>query len=70
MKLNSQECKDALSNYNVTNDMEGMAINVLITEPKLIPLLPGLGDYTSEQLDELTETIIRIRKELDIEVEA
>jgi len=72
MKLGSVECIKVLENYEVKNDIEMMAIKVLLVPYERaheIVDLPGMADLTGEQIDELAKTIGKIRDDLSIEEE-
>lgn len=66
MKLDSKECKEALNNYKVTNDIEKMAIKVLIVKEEDVVKIPGLLNMSDEQMHELARVIREIRSNIGI----
>jgi len=67
MKLESEECKKALKEYKTTNEVEKLAVKILLTDACEVVNIPGMTDLTGEQIDELASVIGDIRDNLGIE---
>ena len=67
MRLNSEECKKALREYQVKNDMETLAVKVLLTIDEDVVNIPELEDMSNDKIDELADTIGEIREAMKIE---
>ncbi len=70
MKLDSSECKQALRTYKAENDMEELAIKVLLANAEDVVDIPGIEDMYDKQIDELAKVVGHIRNKLGIEDEA
>ena len=70
MKLDSSECKQVLRTYKVENDMEELAIKVLLANAEDVVDIPGIEDMYDKQIDELAKVIGHIRNKLGIKEEA
>jgi hypothetical protein len=65
MNADSEMCRRLLKRgYPVKNDIERLAIEVLKAEPEDVVDIPGITDMDDNQIDELAETIRRIRKDI------
>ena len=69
MKLNSKECKTALENYQIKNNVEKLAIEVLLAKAEDIVSIPEIAAMDDDALDELAVKITNIRTEVGIEDE-
>lgn len=67
MELESEECREKLRCYEVKNDSEKMAIEVLICDVDDVVNVPGIQDLSNEQIDDLAEAIRRIRKDIGVD---
>jgi hypothetical protein len=70
MKLDSKECREALKRYKVENNMEELAIAVLLAKDEDVVDIPGILDLQDTQIDELARVIKCIRDIIGIEEEA
>jgi len=69
MKLNSKECKKALKRYRGKNDIEKLAIKILLARSEDVVDMPGIQDMGNKRIDELANVIGKIRSDIGIEGE-
>jgi hypothetical protein len=65
MKLGSKECKEALNNYQAKNNMESIAVKVLLAKDE--DVVNVVWDLTDKQMDEIRYVITDIRNNIGIE---
>ena len=70
MKLDSKKCKERLKAFPVNNEIEGLAIKVLLSKPEEVVKIPRMTELTDAQIDELADVIRTIRNMLEIEDES
>lgn len=66
LKLDSEECRIALNNYEAKNDLEEMAVSVLLSKPEDVINVQGLCDLPNDEMDQLAEIIKAIRNDIGI----
>lgn len=70
MRLDTEECNNALNEYVVGDVWEWLAVKVLETVDEEVVNIPGLMELSDAELDKLAYNVLRIRMELGIEDEA
>lgn len=70
MKLDSKKCKERLKSFPVNNEIEGLAIKILLSKPEEVVKIPRMTELTDAQIDELADVIRTIRNMLEIEDES
>lgn len=67
MKLDSKECREILERYLVKDDMEKLAVKVLMTEDSKVCRLPEIQYMSNDEIDELAHVILKIRENIGLE---